>query len=327
MKNKNLVIIMCHCDNDIKKNTLNKNIDKIKSEGFDIMVLSHIPVSNSIQSKVDYFIYDKSNPTITYPYRGMVFWKNLKFKDKKIRLQNILDDYGWTALNQILLAGNLGVSLDYNYFSFINYDIKITDNIVYDLKNPSSFLVSKVKDLGVKDKDYRFPSFMFNVLSKENLKSILPIINKKYYMSDQHPWKEGGKFRDAEEYWEQLIQNFEYKTHIEPVWDQISFDDTDRLFNFVPKDKDLNLFKMFFQNSKTHKRISTNNWAPKVIIYDNITPELVLVVNDLETTIKGSNICLELPEEITKIGYILEGKYVDLTEKYHKSILSTVSFE
>ena len=47
MKNKNLVIIMCHCDNDIKKKTLNKNIDKIKSEGFDIMVLSHIPVSTS----------------------------------------------------------------------------------------------------------------------------------------------------------------------------------------------------------------------------------------------------------------------------------------
>ena len=52
MKNKNLVIIMCHCDNDIKKKTLNKNIDKIKSEGFDIMVLSHIPVSNTYKIKL-----------------------------------------------------------------------------------------------------------------------------------------------------------------------------------------------------------------------------------------------------------------------------------
>lgn len=323
MKNKNLVIIMCHCDNDIKKKALNKNIDKIKSEGFDIMVLSHIPVSNSIQNKVDYFIYDKSNPTITYPYRGMVFWRNLKFKDKKIKLQNILDDYGWTAFNQILLAGNLGISLDYDYFSFINYDVKLTDNIIHDLNNPVPFLVSKVRDLRLQDIDYRFPSFMLNVLSKENLKSLLPIINKKYYMSDQHPWKKDGKFRDAEEYWEQLIKNFEYLTHIEPIWDQISFEDTDGLFNFSNDEN----FKIFFQNSNTHERIHTEDWTPRVIVYDNNTSELKLVVNSLETAIEGTNVCLELPETITKIGYIVKNKYHDLTEKYHKSIFATIDFQ
>ena len=319
----NLVIIMCHCNDDDKIKVLLENINKIKTEGFDIMMLSHIPVSSSIQNKVDYFIYDKSNPTITYPYRGMVFWKNLKFKDKKIKLQNILDDYGWTAFNPILLGGNLGVSLDYEYFSFINYDIKITDSIIHDLNNPIPFLVSKVKDLRLKDIDYRFPSFMLNILSKENLKSILPIINKKYYMSDQHPWKEGGKFRDAEEYWGNLIQNFEYLTHIEPIVDQISFEDTDGLFDFSNNE----YFKIFFQNSNTHKRIHTEDWIPRVIIFDNNTPELTLVVNSLETIIEGSNVCLELPNEITKIGYILKGKYVDLTKKYYESIFSTIDFE
>ena len=77
----------------------------------------------------------------------------------KEKLQNILDDYGWTAFNQILLGGNLGVSLDYEYFSFINYDIKITDSIIHDLNNPIPFLVSKVKDLRLKDRylDLRSP--------------------------------------------------------------------------------------------------------------------------------------------------------------------------
>lgn len=324
MKNKNLVIILCHCNDDTKKNILNKNIDRIKKEGFDIMVLSHIPVSNSIQEKINYFIYDKSNPVIEYPYRGMVFWKSLNFKDKSIKLQNILNDYGWTAFNQILLAGNLGVSLDYDYFSFINYDIKITDNIIHDLNNPIPFLVSKVKDLRLKDIDYRFPSFMLNVLSKENLKSILPIINKKYYMSDQHPWKNDGKFRDAEEYWEQLIKNFEYSTHIEPIADQVSYvsEETDGLFNFS-KNKD---FKIFFQNSNTHKRIMTQDFIPRIIIYDNSLPELILVVNSLETIIDKENICLDLPEEISKIGYIVKGEYYDLTEIYNKSIFATIDF-
>ena len=51
------------------------------------------------------------------------------------------------------------------------------------------------------------------------------------------------------------------------------------------------------------------------------------MVNSLETIIEGPNVCLDLPEEIEKIGYILKDKYTDLTEEYHKSIFSTVNFE
>ena len=154
MTNNNLIIILCHCDTKIKKKILLENIKCLKAKGFDVMVLSHIPISQTLQNKIEYYIYDKSNPIIHYPYRGMVFWKTLNFKNNPIKLQNIVGDYGWTAFNQILLAGNLGISLDYEYFSFINYDIKMNDLILESLLNPVPFLTSKVN--GLQDKKNTF---------------------------------------------------------------------------------------------------------------------------------------------------------------------------
>ena len=120
MKN-NLIIILSHCDSREKREILIDNIKKLKTQNFDILLLSHIPIPPSIQQIVEYFIYDKSNPIINWPDRGMVFWKKI-LGDPNLRLQTIYPDYGWTAFNQILLGGNLGLSLDYDYFSFRFYN-------------------------------------------------------------------------------------------------------------------------------------------------------------------------------------------------------------
>ena len=74
MKN-NLIIILSHCDTEEKKEVLINNVNKLKSNNFDILLVSHIPIPSSIQELVEYFIYDKSNPIINWPERGMVFWQ------------------------------------------------------------------------------------------------------------------------------------------------------------------------------------------------------------------------------------------------------------
>lgn len=320
MKN-NLIIITCHCNNEEKIQVLEENINLLKSIDLDIMLVSHVPVPFDIQSQVEYVIYDKSNPIIDFPYRGMVFWRTMNFNGTIIRFDNILSDYGWTAFNQYLLGGNLGLSLNYNFYSFINYDVKLTNLMLDSFQTPSDFLVSNVVDNN-DEKGYRFPSFMLNILSKKNLKSILPIIDKKYYMSDTHPWLKGGKFRDAEDYWGHLITNYQYDVFSEPIEDQISFDNTGELYNFSKHEE----FKIFFQNSNTHERFITESRIPRVIIYENSTSFLTLVINDLHTNIiDGANILLDLPE-VTSIGYIYEGEYYDLTEEYNNSIYSTINY-
>tara|TARA_R110000803_G_scaffold119028_2_gene187319 strand:- start:80 stop:1039 length:960 start_codon:yes stop_codon:yes gene_type:complete len=317
MKN-NLIIILSHCDSREKSKILIDNIKKLKTQNFDILLLSHIPIPPSIQQIVEYFIYDKSNPIINWPDRGMVFWKKI-LGDPNLRLQTIYPDYGWTAFNQILLGGNLGLSLDYDYFSFINYDIQMVDSVMGALKDPTPFLTSKVQ--ASHDSTHRYPGFMLNILNRKNLKALLPLINKEHYTNDSHPWKEPSRFRDAEDYWGHLIRNFAHTTHPEVIRDLIAFDNQASMFNYSGTDQ----FKLFFQNDNTHNTI-TNTGISKILIFDVQISNLKLVVNDEYTDIiKDKNELIDLPK-IEKIGFIVDDVYTDLTDKYKESIYQTINY-
>jgi ASC-1-like (ASCH) protein len=65
--NKEIVIITAHCDDQEKIDTLIECIDVLKSEGYPIIISSHIQVPDNIYNMVDYVIYDKENPLI-YSY-------------------------------------------------------------------------------------------------------------------------------------------------------------------------------------------------------------------------------------------------------------------
>jgi|TARA_R110000851_G_scaffold133430_2_gene268317 hypothetical protein len=317
MKN-NLIIILSHCNSREKREILIDNIKKLKTQNLDVLLLSHIPIPPSIQQMVEYFIYDKSNPIINWPHRGMVFWKKI-LGDTNYRLQTIYPDYGWTAFNQILLGGNLGLSLDYNHFSFINYDIQITDPVIGALNNPTSFLTSKVQPCS--EAKPRYPSFMLNILNRKNLKALLPLINKEHYTCDTLPWKEPGRFKSAEDYWSHLITNFSYTTHPEPIVDLIVFDNPESMFNYSGN----NQFKLFFQNNNTHSTIQ-NDGVSKILLFDIQIPNLKLIVNDEYTNIiKGKNELINLPK-IEKIGFTVEDVYTDLTNKYKESIYQTIEY-
>jgi hypothetical protein len=314
----NLIIILSHCNSREKREILIDNIKKLKTQNLDVLLLSHIPIPPSIQQMVEYFIYDKSNPIINWPNRGMVFWKKIS-GDTNYRLQTIYPDYGWTAFNQILLGGNLGLSLDYNHFSFINYDIQITDSVISALNNPTSFLTSKVQPCS--EAKPRYPSFMLNILDRKNLKVLLPLINKEHYMCDTLPWKEPGRFKSAEDYWSHLITNFSYTTHPEPIVDLVVFDNPESMFNYSGN----NQFKLFFQNSNTHNTIQ-NDGVSKILLFDIQIPNLKLIVNDEYTNvIKGKNELINLPK-IEKIGFTVEEVYTDLTNKYKESIYQTIEY-
>jgi hypothetical protein len=67
MSDKSIVIITAHCDDQEKIDTLIECIDELKSQGYPIIVSSHIQVPDKIYDMVDYVIYDKENPLI-YSY-------------------------------------------------------------------------------------------------------------------------------------------------------------------------------------------------------------------------------------------------------------------
>ena len=317
MKN-NLIAILCHCNTPEKEALLKENIEIIKKEGHHILIVSHIPVSYEIQDMVEYSIYDKSNPLITYPDRGMVYWQYKTVNDSKIKMQNIMPDYGWTVLNQILNVSRFALPLDYTHYTFLNYDALLSEVVLHELREPADFVTSKVKD-DRNDDGYRYPSFMLNILTKKNLKRILPLIDKDDYMCDTHLFIEGGKFRDAEQYWEHITSVFNQFILSEEMVDQVSFD-----FPNIFDESNHPEFKIFLQNNKTFKRIDTNSFDPRIMIYENTTKGLILNINDEKVRAVG-NIILDLPE-IQTIGYTYNNEYVDLTEVYNQANFATINY-
>lgn len=64
MENKSIVIITAHCDDQEKIDILVESINELKSQGYPIIVSTHIQVPEFIYEMVDYVVYDKENPII-----------------------------------------------------------------------------------------------------------------------------------------------------------------------------------------------------------------------------------------------------------------------
>jgi hypothetical protein len=78
VSNKSIVIITAHCDDDEKLNMLVDCIGEIKSQGYPIIVSTHIKVPDFIYDMVDYVVYDKENPIIYHyefeEYKNCATW-------------------------------------------------------------------------------------------------------------------------------------------------------------------------------------------------------------------------------------------------------------
>lgn len=320
MSKSNLITIQCHCNTKEKISLLNKNINLLKKENFKILVVSHVPVNEKIQDKVDYFIYDKSNPILHWPDRGMIHWMKIKF-DKPYKAINILFDFGWTTINQILLAGNLGLSLNFDYYTFINYDIKLTKNIINKLKNPVPLLSSKVIDERV-DEKFRFPSFIFNMFSRKNLKRTLPLFSKEKYVKGYY--NNEGKtilYRDAEHYFGDVIKNFHYEIFEDKVDELITLKEPDML-NYSKHEE----FKILLQNDNTHPTVHPSPHSAKALIYNNKSKGFDFIVNNTKVKITDKKKLIILPK-IQKIGYMYNGNYIDLMEDYNNSNYVNINYE
>jgi len=320
MKNKNLIIVQCHCNTKEKISVLEENIKTLKKQNLKILVVSHIPVNQDIQDTVDYFIYDKSNPILHWPDRGMIHWMKIDF-DKPYKAINVLFDFGWTSINQILLAGNLGLSLDFDHYTFINYDIKITDNIIKAIKNPVPLLSSKVVDKRVKD-NFRFPSLLFSIFSKKNLQRVLPLFSKEKYIKGYYNKKgETIYYRDAEEYFGDIIKNFHYTIFKDEIQDSIKFEEPDMLNCSKHND-----FKILLQNDTTHPTVHPLPHSSKALIYNNKSKGFHFVVNDTVINIKDRKKLIHLPK-IKKIGYVYKDNFIDLMKEYKSSNYVNINYE
>ena len=302
--NKNLIIILSHCNTK----------EKLK-------ILEEMVVS-----MVDYLVYDKSNPMLFYPERGMIHWQHERVKGKNYKLNALWPDFGWTVLNQIKNSSNLGLSLDYTHYTFINYDTVLTPALIEAAKNPISLLTTRVEIMnkGNTKRVINFPSLLFNVISKEILEKITPLISKESYIKGRGnttpEYGEGSQyFREnmtgeeetkmtvygsAEHFWYGLIDNFTFSIHQDILKDKIVY---------IPEGEEegVESFNFNIHNKNFHLHIDNN--TGDILIF-NLTNPTNFKINDNEINI-SENYLIDVGElgSLKSFGfYDIDDEIIDL---------------
>ena len=219
---KKVALISTYCDTQEKIDVLIKNIDNVKAYGLDVIVISPIFLPQYIQTKCDYFFLTKDNPVLDWPGKAMQAWKNILINDKSITITRTYADYGWAGLFQVKKLSELALTLDYDYFYHMIYDLKFDETVVEGLTSEGKFNIYSSKR-GAQIWDVGLHFMIFN---RENLQKFIPHITLENYLT----LKDG----DAFTWLHKLRETFPYNIIQKPVEDEIYYYEGHDFFNFSP---------------------------------------------------------------------------------------------
>jgi hypothetical protein len=178
MKMKKVALISTYCDTQEKLDVLSKNIDNVKVFGLDVIVISPIILPESIQKKCDYYFQTKDNPVLEWPVKGMFFWKDLPLNDKNIKITRTITDYGWAGLVQIKTLSEIALSLDYDYYYHMIYDLKFDETVADGLLSEAECNVYSSRR---KDTIWEV-GLHFMIFNKEKMKKFVSLISLESYL-------------------------------------------------------------------------------------------------------------------------------------------------
>jgi len=222
IKMKKISLISTYCDTQEKLDVLSKNIDNVKKLGIDVIVISPFFLPESIQKKCDYFFLTKDNPVLDWPQKAIYFWEIFKLGDKSIKISRTVPDYGWAGLYQVKKLSEIALSLDYDYFYHIIYDIKFDETIINGLLSERKCDVYSSK----RDDTIWDVGLHFMIFNRENLQKFISHITLQNYLDS-----EGG---DAFVWLHRLINIFPYNIVRTPVEDEIYYYKGKNFFNSSP---------------------------------------------------------------------------------------------
>tara|TARA_R110000803_G_scaffold130455_3_gene197794 strand:- start:854 stop:1792 length:939 start_codon:yes stop_codon:yes gene_type:complete len=277
----NLFCITSHCDNNDKLELLKNNINILKTNGFQVLVSSHIPLDEEILKSIDYFIYDKSNPILYYPERALKFWKTVWVSGRFWELKTYLPDYGWTVLNQFKKISAFCKTLDYSKFTIINYDVKIKPGMLGEFDGN---VLSTVK---WRDGKTRFPSLIFFSLVRDDFFEFTDRINRKKYAKTK---------RDTETYAGTLLFDLNAKM-------EVYEDDVEDFVDFkIIKDDSI------WSSNTINDHFQLFNDNDRIIIYD-LKHKVKFNIDDQIIEIEAATV---IDNKLDKIGFYVDEELIDI---------------
>jgi hypothetical protein len=126
---KKIALISSFCDNTEKLDLLKKNIQKIKSLGVDVMVISPLKLDDEMIDLCDFLIYTKENPVLNWPEKSYFQWWGGTMYGEDITMTTTYPDYGYAGLVQVKRMADFALSMDYDIFFPMIYDININEHV------------------------------------------------------------------------------------------------------------------------------------------------------------------------------------------------------
>ena len=145
---KKIALISTFCDNKEKLDLLIENIKKIKSLGVDVMLISPLKLNNEVIELCDYSIFSKENPLLNWPDKCYFQWWSGSYNGVNINMSTTYPDYGYGGLLQFKRMADFALSMDYEIFFPMIYDINITPHVelVFKQNKKNSFFPSRRDD-------------------------------------------------------------------------------------------------------------------------------------------------------------------------------------
>ena len=280
--NNNLYCILSYCDNPDKIGMLKNTIETIKKEGFDILVISPISLPVEITALANYFIYQADNPLLYWPEKAIKCWKLINIDGEFRELNRFLPDYGFTVYNQVKTVFNFTEQLEYTQYTFLNYDIILTHDL---LNNFNYNLLVRVEN---EVDGLLFPSLMFFSLKKQTLTNICSKISKDSYIVNT--LKENPEY-----YLSKLTEGEDYKILPEPVNDLADFKilEDDFIWNYNIHNS---YFKLFYDSEY-------------LVGYD-LNNKLTFNIDGVDLQVQD-NFIVDLPK--INFGYYSSSTLIDMT--------------
>lgn len=169
-----IAVISTHPNYEIVEETTIKAVKQIQKAGYKAILTSHYPVSSTLQSLVDYYIYDKNNPKIIHN-----FYANWSFINNQYDIRLYLPSCGADVYHGLGVALNyyngisLANSLGYKNAIAFNYDVVISDNDFNKLGTIESIMSTK-------------KGFFFydEALEGDTFKTVFHVINTDFYLKN-----------------------------------------------------------------------------------------------------------------------------------------------
>lgn len=303
--NKNILIIQSHCNTETKLNVLSDNLDKLKNFDLDILLFSHIPLPEEITKKVNYFIFDSSNPILWEERRHYYWWSNYKFK-----LESTVPDYGWTVFNQIIGSYEFLKNKPYEHFIIFCYDVIIDENVELILRNPKSSLFIHQKPPNYSDKGVFEPvilgtALIFSVFEKHEFDLLIRALSKEEYASRYD--------LIAEKYFEIKLKELGlYRKPEITIFDCLS--ESQNIFN-LSGSKD---YSLFLDNRTKLKFVFRNASDKKILVIIN---DKLIVVDEEQEFLYNESI-----EQIDTLGCLIENNFHDWKPILFQLSENTITF-